>query len=298
MEHRLVVLPAYQGLGIGTSLSDEIARRYVAHGQKYVGKTAHPKLATYRERRPERWRQHGKFSAQIDCPQVHEDGTATLSGPALGYQAPSCRAMVWTISCKDNAAIQHALVGQNLHSVSATATGWAAQVPLEGSIAIGAHTIEGKIVFYRQHQSVKSPKKDVSMALRGLGLGGRLSLLVRNPGKGGGDELVLQASRQRRGRPSSGSEMYRVPSVMLPYTCVQTFKAVAALTLSGEGAESEEANAKESFRRLIAHQALPSAAAASAASFRAQHGELAVIKKASHMRLTFSHEFIVPNTAI
>ena len=49
-EHRTVVLPDYQGLGIGVRLSDVVARNYVANGCRFFSKTAHPRMGEYRER--------------------------------------------------------------------------------------------------------------------------------------------------------------------------------------------------------------------------------------------------------
>lgn len=49
-EHRVVVLPDYQGLGIGVRLSDAIAETYVFKGLRYFSKTAHPRMGEYRNR--------------------------------------------------------------------------------------------------------------------------------------------------------------------------------------------------------------------------------------------------------
>lgn len=49
-EHRTVVLPDYQGLGIGVRLSDVVARYYVENGARFFSKTAHPRMGEYRER--------------------------------------------------------------------------------------------------------------------------------------------------------------------------------------------------------------------------------------------------------
>lgn len=48
--HRVVVLPDYQGMGLGTRISDLIASYHVASGNRYYAKTAHPALGEYRER--------------------------------------------------------------------------------------------------------------------------------------------------------------------------------------------------------------------------------------------------------
>lgn len=55
-EHRLVVLPDFQGLGIGVRFSDTIAQLYKNEGKRYFSRTAHPKLGQYRNR-SSKWRQ-------------------------------------------------------------------------------------------------------------------------------------------------------------------------------------------------------------------------------------------------
>lgn len=47
-EHRTVVLPDYQGLGIGVRLSDTIGQYHLEIGKKYYSKTAHPRMGFYR----------------------------------------------------------------------------------------------------------------------------------------------------------------------------------------------------------------------------------------------------------
>lgn len=51
-EHRTVILPDYQGLGIGPRLSDAVASMFVANGCRYFSKTSHPRLGQYRESSP------------------------------------------------------------------------------------------------------------------------------------------------------------------------------------------------------------------------------------------------------
>ena len=53
-EHRLVVLPDYQGLGVGGALSDYVASLFAATGAPYRSTTSHPALIAYRTRSP-RW---------------------------------------------------------------------------------------------------------------------------------------------------------------------------------------------------------------------------------------------------
>lgn len=47
-EHRTVILPDYQGLGLGVRLSDAVAQVFIAEGYRYFSKTAHPRLGEYR----------------------------------------------------------------------------------------------------------------------------------------------------------------------------------------------------------------------------------------------------------
>ena len=50
--HRTVVLPEFQGLGIGTAFSDAIAEIYVSRGMRYFSKTAHPSFGEHRQKSP------------------------------------------------------------------------------------------------------------------------------------------------------------------------------------------------------------------------------------------------------
>jgi GNAT superfamily N-acetyltransferase len=47
--HRTVVLPDYQGLGIGVRLSDWMGKRCISLGRRYFSKTAHPRMGQYRD---------------------------------------------------------------------------------------------------------------------------------------------------------------------------------------------------------------------------------------------------------
>jgi len=48
--HRTVILPEFQGMGIGTAFSDAIAEIYVSRGLRYFSKTAHPSFGEHREK--------------------------------------------------------------------------------------------------------------------------------------------------------------------------------------------------------------------------------------------------------
>ena len=47
--HRTVVLPDYQGMGIGVRFSDAIAQLHIDEGKRYFSRTAHPRMGFYRE---------------------------------------------------------------------------------------------------------------------------------------------------------------------------------------------------------------------------------------------------------
>lgn len=51
-ESRTVVLPDYQGIGIGTRFSDAIASMYLENGYRYFSKTAHVRMGEYRQKSP------------------------------------------------------------------------------------------------------------------------------------------------------------------------------------------------------------------------------------------------------
>jgi len=51
-EHRTVVLPDYQGLGLGVRISDAVADLFVREGGRYFSKTSHPRMGAYRDMSP------------------------------------------------------------------------------------------------------------------------------------------------------------------------------------------------------------------------------------------------------
>ena len=50
--HRTVILPDFQGLGLGVRLSDAIAEIFVSEGCRYFSKTSHPRMGEYRQNSP------------------------------------------------------------------------------------------------------------------------------------------------------------------------------------------------------------------------------------------------------
>lgn len=51
-EHRTVVLPDFQGMGIGPRFSDAIASLYTSTGRRYFSRTSHPRFGEYRQNSP------------------------------------------------------------------------------------------------------------------------------------------------------------------------------------------------------------------------------------------------------
>lgn len=54
-EHRIVVLPDYQGMGIGNRFSEYLGELYVSQGYRYFCKTANPRMGEHRQR-SNKWR--------------------------------------------------------------------------------------------------------------------------------------------------------------------------------------------------------------------------------------------------
>ena len=52
-QHRLVVLPDYQGLGFGTKINDFLAEYFVSNGYKYFIRTTHLRLSNHLSNLPE-----------------------------------------------------------------------------------------------------------------------------------------------------------------------------------------------------------------------------------------------------
>jgi len=59
-EHRTVVLPDFQGLGLGPKISDMVAQIHLDEGKRYFSKTAHPRFGAYRDRSPA-WRKTSHY---------------------------------------------------------------------------------------------------------------------------------------------------------------------------------------------------------------------------------------------
>lgn len=73
--HRTVILPEFQGMGIGTAFSDAIAQMYVDKGLRYFSKTAHPSFGEHREKSP-LWRPTSTNKKSRLGSYLLKDGTA------------------------------------------------------------------------------------------------------------------------------------------------------------------------------------------------------------------------------
>ena len=51
-EHRVVVLPDYQGMGIGNKFSETLGQAYIEKGCRYFCKTANPRMGEHRDKSP------------------------------------------------------------------------------------------------------------------------------------------------------------------------------------------------------------------------------------------------------
>lgn len=79
--HRTVILPEFQGMGIGTRFSDAIAEIYVSRGLRYFSKTAHPSFGEHREKSP-LWRPTSTNKKSRSGSYLLKDGTIR---PMPGY---------------------------------------------------------------------------------------------------------------------------------------------------------------------------------------------------------------------
>jgi len=87
--HRTVVLPEFQGMGIGTAFSDAIAQIYVDRGMRYFSKTAHPSFGEHREKSP-LWRPTSTNRKSRKSSYLLKDGTIRKM-PGYGGNAEIAR---------------------------------------------------------------------------------------------------------------------------------------------------------------------------------------------------------------
>lgn len=87
-EHRTVVLPQHQGLGIGPRLADTIGALYREQGCRYFSRTAHARLGSYRDNSPA-WRPTAHNHKVMDDPgprsKVHKYGKWKIDKNRICY---------------------------------------------------------------------------------------------------------------------------------------------------------------------------------------------------------------------
>lgn len=73
--HRTVILPDYQGMGIGVRFSDAIAQIHIEQGHRYFSRTAHPRMIWYREH-SSLWKptsKHKKLRKDVTLANVYKE---------------------------------------------------------------------------------------------------------------------------------------------------------------------------------------------------------------------------------
>jgi GNAT superfamily N-acetyltransferase len=91
-EHRTVVLPDYQGLGLGAVLTDWLGQHHLDDGKRFYSRTTHPRLADYRRSsgmwretnksgklRKSEWRSWSNVGVDHTKPMVYHDDRARLA---------------------------------------------------------------------------------------------------------------------------------------------------------------------------------------------------------------------------
>lgn len=88
-EHRTVVLPEYQGLGIGVAFSDAIASLYKARGKRYYSRTIHPRMGQHRQLSPQWTPTPGNLKKQTphtDLTQISDHWTTDTRRTCFSHQ--------------------------------------------------------------------------------------------------------------------------------------------------------------------------------------------------------------------
>lgn len=75
-EHRLVVHPDYQGMGIGNKFSESVGQAYIDNGNRYFSKTVNPRCGEHRDRSP-LWK-GTSHNHQARNDYFRQDGSARL----------------------------------------------------------------------------------------------------------------------------------------------------------------------------------------------------------------------------
>ena len=80
MEHRLVVLPDYQGLGFGNKISEYFADIYTKNGYLYYVRTANPRMGEHRDKHDDLWEKtEHNHKSRFRLGNIDSDGNLTES---------------------------------------------------------------------------------------------------------------------------------------------------------------------------------------------------------------------------
>jgi GNAT superfamily N-acetyltransferase len=80
-EHRTVILPDFQGMGIGVRFSDAVGEIMISQNRRYFSKTAHPRLGEYREA-SSKWRPTAhNMQDRKDYDRLAKGGNLPLPNP-------------------------------------------------------------------------------------------------------------------------------------------------------------------------------------------------------------------------
>jgi len=82
-EHRTVCLPDYQGIGVGSHLSESVAAMYVATGKPYFSRTSHPAWIRHRLKSPN-WRLLGRIGMVARSGLTSRDNTEMANTNSRG----------------------------------------------------------------------------------------------------------------------------------------------------------------------------------------------------------------------
>lgn len=80
-EHRTVILPDFQGLGIGPRISDAVAELHLSERKRYFSRTAHPRFGAYRNKRNSGWMPTTQYKdgEKYSREQAQDKGTHTVA---------------------------------------------------------------------------------------------------------------------------------------------------------------------------------------------------------------------------
>jgi GNAT superfamily N-acetyltransferase len=86
-EHRTVVLPDFQGLGLGATLGDWLGDLMTGQGRRFYSRTSHPRLVRYRRASPH-WREtnHSGRGGQRQAGSRDATWNADENRPAYSFE--------------------------------------------------------------------------------------------------------------------------------------------------------------------------------------------------------------------